>query len=113
MLSIEYTVGDTSPAIAAFLTRKSLRGPDPGLATAVITFDLWGDVGGVETHIIADGSVVLEDEATGLCVFYPEDDSLITEGDHHRGRFTVTHIDGRIQRYPRGREYINVLIRRP
>lgn len=113
MRTLEYTVGGTSPMITAFLTLKSLGGPDPGLATATIVFDMWGSVAGVNTHIIEAGAVTLVDAATGYCVYSPEAADIQVEGDNHRGRFTVTHTDGRVQHYPSGRSYINILIRKP
>lgn len=113
MRRLEYTIGDTSPAILAFLVLKSTRQPDPDLATAVLTFDMWGVVDGVETHIIDAAPVLLLDTDSGLVMFEPRPDDFIVEGDSHRGRFTAVYPDNKKQSYPRGSQYIPILVRRP
>ena len=110
--NLEFTLGDVGP-VEAFLTKDSLTGnPDADLATATITFDLWGFVDGVDTHILDSLSCVLVDADTGLVSFDLPVGGIPYEGDSFRGRFNVAYLDGRVESYPRGRQYINVLVRR-
>lgn len=113
MWNLEFTTGDVG-AIRAYLTKKSLGGlPDSDLATASITFDLWGFVDGVDTHIL-DGLVcTVIDATTGLVEVDLPIGGIVYEGDQFRGRFNVAYVDGRVESYPRGRQYINVLVREP
>lgn len=111
--NLEFTLGDEGP-VSAFLTKNSLQGiPDPDLATATITFDLWGFVDGVDTHILDSLVCTVTDADTGLVEFDLPTGGIPYEGDYFRGRFNVAYIDGRIESYPRGRQHINVLVRRP
>lgn len=112
MWNLEFTLGDTG-SVSAFLTKKSLAGlPDPDLATATITFDLWGYVSGVDTHILDSLVCTLDDADTGLVSFDLPPAGIEVEGDEFRGRFNVEYVDGRVESYPRGRQQITVLVRR-
>lgn len=112
MYNLEFTIGDVGP-VTAFLTKASLAGaPDPDLATATITFDLWGFVDGVDTHILDSISCTLTDADTGLVTMQLPVGGIVYEGDSFRGRFNVAYADGDVESYPRGRQYINVLVRR-
>lgn len=109
--NLEFTLGDTGP-VYAFLTKESLGGiPDPDLATATITFNMWGYVDGVDTHILEDLVCTVLDEPTGYVEFELPPAGIIYEGDSFRGRYTVAYLDGRVESYPRGRQYINILVR--
>lgn len=113
MWNLEFTTGDVGP-IYACLLKQSLAGlPDPDLATATITFDLWGYVDGVDTHILDSLACTIEDAATGTVSVSLPVGGIPYEGDSFRGRFNVEYLDGRIESYPRGRQHINVLVRRP
>ena len=112
MWLLEFTLGDTGP-VSAYLTKKSNAGlPDVDLPTATITFDLWGYVDGVETHILDSLACTVNDAATGLVSFELPPAGIPYEGEHFRGRFNVAYVDGRVESYPRGRQHITVLVRR-
>jgi hypothetical protein len=112
MWLLEFTLGDVG-VISAYLTKKTLGGlPDPDLATATITFDLWGYVDGVDTHILDSLACTLTDADTGLVEVSLPVGGIVYEGDNFRGRFNVQYLDGRVESYPRGRQQITVLVRR-
>jgi len=112
MWTLEYTLGDVG-TIQAYLTKRSTGGlPDPDLATATITFDLWGYVDGVDTHILDSLACTVVDAATGLVEVDLPVGGIPYEGDNFRGRFNVAYVSGVIESYPRGRQQITVLVRR-
>lgn len=110
--NLEFTLGDTGP-VYSYLVKESLGGlPDADLATATITFDLWGYVDGVDTHILDSLVCTIIDAPTGFVEFELPPAGIPYEGDSFRGRYNVAYLDGRVESYPRGRQYINVLVRR-
>jgi hypothetical protein len=112
MWTLEYTLGDVG-TIQAYLTKRSLAGlPDPDLATATITFDLWGFVDGVDTHILDSLTCTVVDATKGLVEVELPPGGIPYEGDNFRGRFNVAYISGVVESYPRGRQQITVSVRR-
>lgn len=110
--NLEFTLGDTGP-VQAYLIKKSLaENPDPDLSTATITFDLWGAVDGVDTHILDSLACSVVDATAGLVEFDLPPAGIPYEGDNFRGRFNVAYVDGRVESYPRGRQHITVLVRK-